>query len=56
MIPNQIQKHLHSKGYDSQSEKKSMEWEKLFANNVVYKDLISQTGKQLTIKTNKQTN
>ena len=31
-----------------------MEWEKLLANNTVYKDLISQMGKQLNQK--KQTN
>ena len=27
-----------------------MEWEKLLANNTVYKDLISQMGKQLNQK------
>ena len=46
MGPNETQKLLHSKGNQKQN-KKPTGWEKIFANDVTDKELISKIYKQL---------
>ena len=45
--PNQIYKILHSKGNHKHNEETTEDWEKIFANDVTNKGLISKIYKQL---------
>ena len=47
MGPNQTYKLLHSKGDHKQMRRQPTEWEKILANNVTDKGLISKIYKQL---------
>jgi len=47
---------LHSEENHKQNERKSSEWEKLFANEAPDKGLISKICKQLNVTKNKKTN
>ena len=56
MGPNQTYKLLHSKGTINKMKKQPTEWEKLFANDVTNKGLISKIYKQLIQLNIKKTN
>ena len=45
--PNQIYKILHSKGNHKHNEETTEDWDKIFANDVTNKGLISKIYKQL---------
>ena len=46
MGPNQIYKHLHNNGNHKQNEKQLTDWEKIIANDVINKALISKLYQQ----------
>ena len=47
MGPDQTLKFLHSKGNHKKMKRQPAEWEKIFANNVTNKGLVSNIYKQL---------
>ena len=47
MEPDETSKLLHSKGNYKQDEKQPSEWEKIFANHISDKGLISKMYKEL---------
>ena len=47
MGPNETEKLLHSKGNHRQNGRQPTDWEKIFANDVTYKELISKIYKQV---------
>ena len=57
METNQIYKLLHSKGSHGKMKRQLMEWEKILANDVMDKGLISKIYKQfIQYQKNKQPN
>ena len=57
MEPNQTYKLLHSKGnYKKKKKRQPTEWEKIFANDVTDKGLVSKIYKQLIILNNNNKN
>ena len=47
MGPNQIKRLLFSKGNNQQSERQSMDWEKIFANQISDKEFIFNRHKKI---------
>ena len=56
MGPNQTYKLLHRKETINKMKRQPMEWEKIFANDMTEKGLISKIYKQLIQLNNKKTN
>ena len=55
MGPNQTYKLLHNKGTINKMKRQRTEWEKIFANDMTDKGLISKIYKQLIQLNNKTT-
>ena len=52
MGSNETQKLLHSKGNHKKKKRQPTEWEKIFANNAIDKDLISKIYKLMQFNNN----